>query len=413
MNSQPDVMARLEAARPAHLDPALDPHRRRHDLARALGEPRSLAAARTRRPVGRPAGIAFGLTAAAAVAAIAVVTATGSGTPQNPLSLPVADGAKAEPTTLTASQVLLLAADHVRTAATTGRYWRTTTDLYSLELAGPAKDPYVVRSGDREQDWVGGSASHPGVGGSKGLGRTPATAADRAAWKRDGSPTTLAVHGPWVTPTTKVGPGKDVPDSIAQLSAKPTPWTVSRFNPDSKPFFVGHDLTMKDVRALPSDPAALRAFLLTDYQRNIDAQQDDDVKRGPAWTTDTFLFSMATDLLTLPVDPAVRASAYRIMAGLDGVKSLGSVQDVAGRTGSAVAVQRHDSLGTYEFRLIIDPSSGLLLADETRFLKTEGTALNWLRPGDVYAADVVRQIGWTNAKPPAVTPYVPSGHGVG
>lgn len=420
MNRQSDVMTRLGDARPAHLDRAPVPGRRQDDLSRALGEP-------TRRSDGpnrirvRPTRIAVGLGAVAAVAAVTVASTgsigffgpearpragsptSGSAAPSSGLTTPSQNSTVPNSgSALGASQILLVAADQVRSDSTSGRYWRITHDLYALELAGPAKSPYVIRSGDREQTWIARSDSKPSWAAHKGLGRAPLSAADRAAWKRDGSPTTFAVRGDRVT-----GSGKQK-DSIAQIPGAPSSWTVDMFNPASKVFFVGHDLTMQDVRALPSDEAALRDFLLTDFRRNVEASR----QRGESLAQDDWLFSQATELLTLPVASEVRASAYRIMAGIKGVRSLGQVKDAAGRVGNAVAVTGTDSRGRFENRIIINSSTGLLMADETRILEPVA-ALSWVKPTDVYASTVVKQIGWTNDKPPAATKYDASGSGLG
>lgn len=392
---QPDVMTLLKEARPAHLDPAPDPRRRQYDLARALGEPAQLSRG-SRHRVIRPSRVIYGLGAAAAVAGIAVATLTG----------PAGSSEGSEPNALSASQILLVAADHVRTDATTGKYWRTTQDIFGLELAGPTEDPYVIRSGDREQNWVARSDSSASWAAHKRLGREPLSDADRAAWKRDGSPTTFAVHGDW---TNKDGTTDDVTD----ISGAPTKWTVDPYNPDSKVFFVGHDLSMREVRALPADPAALRAFLLTDLQRNVEAGGALDVDgQGSVPTQEGWLFSTATELLTLPVTPEVRASAYQIMASLSGVQNLGQVKDVTGRSGNAVAVQGSNANGQFENRIIIDANSGLLLADEIRYLKPSAE-LSWLKPTDVWQTTVVADIGWTDDKPPARTKYVPSDDRIG
>jgi len=402
MSPQPDVMNLLEAARPVHLDPMPDSQRRQNDLARALAEPTQLSRGGTRRAI-RPIRVIYGLTAAAAVAAIAVATTNG---PTEPVSGPSATGSSAD--SESASQILLTAANQVLTSSTSGRFWRTTSDIYGLDLAGPAKAPYVIRSGDREQNWVARSDSNPSWGAHQGLGRKPLSAADKAAWKADGSPTTFAVHE-----SGRKG------DTIANLPGAPTKQVVDLFNPDSEVFFVGHSLTMRAVRALPADQTALRTFLLTDLARNMKVRDQkhgvmaaNGQSTGAALTEDEWLFSTATDLLTLPVAPEVRASAYRIMAGLKGVKSLGSVKDVTGRTGKAVAVRGSDANGVFETRIVINAKSGLLMADEIRYTKP-AAALSWLKPTDVFQTTVVTDIGWTNDKPPAKTKYVPSGTAVG
>ena len=49
-----------------------------------------------------------------------------------------------------------------------------------------------------------------------------------------------------------------------------------------------------------------------------------------------YLFQVPA-VLDMPVTPAVRAALYRLLAGVPGVRSLGTVTDVAGQQGVAVA----------------------------------------------------------------------------
>jgi hypothetical protein len=408
MNRQHNAMDRVAMARRAALDPAPDPERRLADLARALAEPSPFSSSDAPRsaPVGartHRSRLVLGLSAAATVAAVAAVIAT-SGLES---AGPTANGTGAAETASTgtnsratdqrATRILLVAADHVATAAPSGRYWRTTTDLYALELAGPARHPYVIRSGDREQNWVARSDSDPNWGAGKSLGREPASAADRAAWQADGSPTTFAVREP-------------VSQQVITVPAAGTKWVVQETNSGSKVFFVGHDLTMSQIRALPADPSRLRTFLMTDFRRSVKAGREYPL--AGTWTQDSWLFDNASSLLTLPVSPEVRASAYRIMAEVKGVRSLGSVPDLTGRVGDAVAVRGSNSLGEFEKRIIIDPATGLMLADEIRYLKPI-ERLSWAKPTDVWQSTVFIDVGWTNDKPPAPTGDGPSGKGVG
>jgi hypothetical protein len=66
------------------------------------------------------------------------------------------------------------------------------------------------------------------------------------------------------------------------------------------------------------------------------------------------------------VSPAVRATAYRVLADLDGVSLLGPVTDQRGRSGEAVAYVEHHATGSTEYRLIIDPATGQAFATEER-----------------------------------------------
>ncbi len=65
-------------------------------------------------------------------------------------------------------------------------------------------------------------------------------------------------------------------------------------------------------------------------------------------------------ILDLPVSSQVRAGAYRMLAGVDGLRLVGPATDQRGRAGLAVAYQR----GANQDRLIVDPATGQALALE-------------------------------------------------
>lgn len=138
-----------------------------------------------------------------------------------------------------------------------------------------------------------------------------------------------------------------------------------------------------------SDRARLTKILLGGYPAN--AKQ---------WTQDRWLFSTAADVLIQPVTPAVRASIYRILAGLPSVRAAGPVTDVEGRAGTAVALTWNSPQGAEEERLIIDVKAGSLLARETRLIKPIA-ALSWLKPTDRWSTTVITRSGWTDDTPPS------------
>jgi hypothetical protein len=57
----------------------------------------------------------------------------------------------------------------------------------------------------------------------------------------------------------------------------------------------------------------------------------------------------------------VRAAAYRMIASLPGVRALGEVTDVLGRTGQGVARVTRDFGGEVEQRLVMDDRTGFPL----------------------------------------------------
>ena len=97
--------------------------------------------------------------------------------------------------------------------------------------------------------------------------------------------------------------------------------------------------------------------------------------------------------------PAVRAAAYRVIAGLPGIRSLGEVTDPLGREGVGFALPASDrpGYGTGRSELIVDPATGALLADREVLTEPDATAAEaGLRAGTVvnYTATVTAE--WTD-----------------
>ncbi|PZG06597.1 hypothetical protein [Nonomuraea aridisoli] len=129
----------------------------------------------------------------------------------------------------------------------------------------------------------------------------------------------------------------------------------------------GRDLTYEQIRALPSDAAALRervAAMLPPGSQGLLA----DALSGLLWTK--------------PSEPGVRAAAYRALADLPEVRYLGAATDARGRAGEAFAF---DLPSGVRRTLIIDPDSSQVLscADSGRGGRSE----------------VVLTAGWTDQGP--------------
>ncbi|SCG75950.1 CU044_5270 family protein [Micromonospora coxensis] len=117
----------------------------------------------------------------------------------------------------------------------------------------------------------------------------------------------------------------------------------------------GTPRSARELATLPTTPGKLQDKLLAWY-----------ADTGATEGRDQFLFhSGAALVLDLPVSPQVRAAAYRMLAAMPRVTSLGRVTDRLGRTGVAVAVTRRGDFGTAQTRLIVDPTTGQALARET------------------------------------------------
>ncbi|MEU4409064.1 hypothetical protein AB0F88_31505 [Streptosporangium sp. NPDC023963] len=104
-------------------------------------------------------------------------------------------------------------------------------------------------------------------------------------------------------------------------------------------------------------------------------------------------------VFTLPVSPAVRASAYRILATMPTLRSLGRMKDPLGRTSEAFGYQavpgamRKNAL---EHAWVIDPATGLPLAS----LTTTAVELAGGRTAKTTSFTAYQRTGWTDAKPP-------------
>ena len=208
--------------------------------------------------------------------------------------------------------------------------------------------------------------------GYRQLGARPATAADKAAWVRDGSPSQ------W-----DLGAGDTVGGEHLIVSMVPEEdGQLGQVRLDE--LDGGELLGPAEVATLPTDPIALKKYLLGVHARIPDSGD-----------VDRWLFATASDLLVdLPAPPAVRAAVLRIIAGLPDVRSQGEVRDPLGREGTGIVLVGKGDGATFTEQLIVDPDTGKLLA-----LVIGGTPAAKAKDG--YQA--VLDAGWTDDKP-----HVPS-----
>ncbi|MGP4104986.1 hypothetical protein [Nonomuraea sp. KM90] len=140
---------------------------------------------------------------------------------------------------------------------------------------------------------------------------------------------------------------------------------VSRVTGRSPFSMAGRDLTYEQIRALPSDAAALRervAAMLPPGSAGLLA----DALGGLLWTK--------------PSASGVRAAAYRALADLPEVRYLGAATDARGRAGEAFAFGLPSGV---ERTLIIDPASSQVLSS------VDGTG----------SSEIVLTAGWTDQGP--------------
>jgi hypothetical protein len=369
-----------------------------HRLAERIGGPGRPAARRWPRRARWTVGLA-GVTAAGLAGTLAVTTGladswlghsggqarSGSGLVTSERPFGTLTGQPAG-TYLTA-----LAARVAQAPAGTGRYWCTIGITGQLDAIGPGGQEldlsglggrprpvsdyrYTIAARQVMDDCfaISGDTSSNVGGYFQDFGAQPATAADAAAWRRDGSPPWHAWYD-----------GQLIP-------ARPSPRHLLGGKPGEGPW--GSGMT------LPSSPARLRQVLLASVPPPGDSivrHEEQAFGESYAQIRDQDLFRETSELLLDPLPPAVRAAAYQVLATVPGVHMKTGVTDPDGRVGTALWIDSDPG-----DVIVVDPVSGLLLADE------------WLaaQPHGVYAAGTLTQYtvwefpGWSNKLPASTAP---------
>ena len=268
---------------------------------------------------------------------------------------------------------------------------------------GPPGDSYVILEKTLREDWVARSPALESDTYARALSVGFASAADRAAWRRDGSPSS------W-------GYGQDLtfadPDG---LSSGGTEKITTARGPLMNLF--GGTGGVDPTKGQPASPARLKKILLRGYSRA------DSGGQSPA----SWIFQMAPRLFELPTTAAVRAGLYQLLASLPGVTSLGTVRDAGGQQGVAVALSSHVARcgGEYKLgldnplrlfpdcvvqqRIVIDPQTGEPLAQELRYLELP-VGQKWSAPGGLFSYELFSPGRWTRAKlpPRGISPTQPA-----
>jgi hypothetical protein len=119
------------------------------------------------------------------------------------------------------------------------------------------------------------------------------------------------------------------------------------------PFFLGgRELRFHQLQHLPADPAALTRWIVTNAARH--GGKSGGSVPSKAQEREDIFDSLISLLSELPATPQVRAAAFRALAALPGVTSLGQV-------GGGQGV-RFTLLGGHQATLVIDPASGQIRA---------------------------------------------------
>ncbi|MEV4004080.1 CU044_5270 family protein [Actinomadura sp. NPDC049753] len=382
-----DVMRVLRDARPEEMDPGapVDEGVRQAELARAMAAPPSAAggAAPARRRVRPVWGLGLaGAVAAGAVAAAAVLVAPGGDGTE-----PGGTGGGGGERVLDARTVLLAAAEKADGQTETMRaFWHQVTVSSATYTVGKGGGGYAVTVRSKAETWTPSRPGGKAWAAGQELGAKPATKADEEAWRRAGSPTTFKIQVP-VAPGAK---GR-LKGFTAKTTAGPRSINGSALVDGDKVFWLGRNVTMKDLRALPSDPKRLKAELLRWYKGH-------DTESNRPMASDLWLYTVARGLvMDMPVKPAVRAAAFRMLAGLPAVRSLGKVTDPQGRTGNAIALDEKTPQGVIREQMIIDLASGTALASMNVMVAPAAGAS--VPAGRTMNSTTLIGAEWTDSKP--------------
>lgn len=377
MSADKKLMQTLAEARPRRLNPHPT---RRPDPAAIMAHPQPTGALR---PVPRPTRrlVLAGLVpTVAVVAAGAVFLGTQGG------GAPVGAEATSSPAgdPQSARDLFLVAAERTEKAAATSGKYLVVTDIHSdLQTVGPASRPYEIRRQNSMERWYPTDSDEPATVMSQSLGAKPASPADEAAWRADGSPTE------WTLPMPKDLPAGSKPIVIT-AGTGPKMWFKEPTR--AEPGLAGGGVTEADLAALPTEPAALRQWVRSRWTEGSDQE-----------LSDFELFRVGMGLvLSHGVSREVRAAAYRMLADIDGATAVGRVEDPMGRSGVAVGFARKGDGGHWsQPRLIVDPQTGQALADESWDL---GTGKKPAATGKLLGYRVVTSVRYTDEDPPAASP---------
>jgi hypothetical protein len=287
------------------------------------------------------------------------------------------------------------------------RYYVTPGVVGNFVRVGPPGKRYLVLEMVNRQYWA---ATNPRDGSpdmSQARYVRAASPADEAAWRRDGSPRVWKDVGQETGLADPVTPADGWSRPLSMAPGKLTALTAAY---GAQPFNVGDkSLSLRQLKALPADPAKLKALLLAGWSGY-----------SSEGTATSYLFQTVPAVLEMPVTSAVRSALYKLLASLPGVQSIGAVTDIAGRQGVAVAyTARYSNCGaqidltsshspdaplfsscTVQQVLIIGPDDGMPLAEELRYTQLPA-GQHWSAPDGLFSYEVFGTPYWTNHDRPS------------
>jgi hypothetical protein len=156
----------------------------------------------------------------------------------------------------------------------------------------------------------------------------------------------------------------------------------------------GTSPTLAQLDALPTDPTALRAALLSQAeQQNRQAEQAlKDAKKtavavpAPGVTADDMVFDQAANLLWEPdLSPQLRSGLYKVLAATPGVLVKTGTKDSSGRP--ATEISRFDSSADQNVETFENPATGATLESA------------WAVRTGAFYEDLYQSISYTNTIP--------------
>ncbi|MGW3568371.1 CU044_5270 family protein [Streptomyces sp. NPDC000941] len=366
---RPDVMKTLADARPPEFDPehlagSAGSERARHDLITILSSAPDAPEARRSAGSARPFTWRWALPVAATAAAAGVLVATlpqgGSGSEgSRATARPTTAGPRHTPEN--GRLALLNVASRLESKADQGTYWQTTTRSGWIGVVAESGSTFAVATSETQQ-WSFGV--RPGtqslwVSGIDDI-TEPRTERDAARWRAAGSPKDVTLAESGSQPGGKLG--------LRIESGSEKRPTVTRINQGDKIAALGaRNVTYADLRKLPGDSGKLKKALAELYEED----RGSEISGRTEW-----MWHQAAGLIGLPVKPEVRAAAYRVIADLPGIRSLGEVTDPLGRkgVGFALPATERPDYGTARSELIVNPATGALLSEQQVLTKPNAQA---------------------------------------
>jgi hypothetical protein len=268
--------------------------------------------------------------------------------------------------------LLTSAVQAAHTPAVSGTYWFIRTRDYTAAEAIPKESEtdstptkkkllpkhrvdFGAQLAYSEDSWMGRDRARTIT--NEDVEITFATPADEAAWKAAGSPPLMTAYGTSRQPVT-------------------SDYHMSFHWGDGSAQFTWDDL--QNLRTSAQLDTALRQM----WDR-----ESDKFDQFGTTSYSEYIFEWTGQLLTAPVQPAIRAAIYQLLAAQPGLINVGAVTVPDGRSGTGIAMPG----GAGDF-LIIDPATAQAIAWGTGTLHQGET----ITPSSVSGLEEYQTMGWTS-----------------